>query len=292
VAGYLSRVRARDGSRAHGKTVETLHLPLPSSAGYVFLRRADMEKLELRALAAFLFVGARPTGQHVYGRELCERFDWSQSTANKWVGQLVSAGLVARIQRQTADGRWDGHVYALTENRAARPIEEPAPTRSTATIDRNDFNSSAPSHLVDHDAAGQVKSQLGGISSWLLSPESGYGAAARMWRKALRDAIGDDRLAYMPSKMLHDDLCAATAHKIGPTLLSPEGLDGYRLLVCALCNIEGYEVRHAHEHLLAMLANQIGADPAARIHSWVYLIKSTFRYVDGLPAPGPIRLRA
>jgi hypothetical protein len=283
-AGYLQRDRARDGSSSHGKIVETIKLPLIKS-GYVFIRRVEMEALDLRALAAFLFVAARPTGQHAYGRELSERFGWVSSTSMKWLGKVIEAGLVTRVQRQRLNGQMDGCVYAITDNRGARPPvllpnQPDTAMAATSTIGAND-QMATPSY--------------GGLADWLTSSHSRSGEMARNWRAAIVDAVEDERLSDMKSAMLTDDLLTATVHRVSPKLLSPDGLQGYRWLVCGWSELAALDLPAAHQYLLALLSNKIGEVPGEWINSWVYLVKSTFQALElegHMPRhPGPIRYR-
>jgi hypothetical protein len=278
-AGYLDRRRARDGTKEHGRTVESLNLP-DAPTSYVFMRRSDMETLGLRALAAFLFVAARPTGQHAYGRELSERFGWAPSTSMKWLAELLTAELIVRLQRKNSLGQMDGCVYAVTENRAARPDFEKAKQSNTTPLDK---------------PKSKPNGAYGGLSDWLASTACRDGQAAQTWSQAIHAVKQDERLAHIDPTVVRQDLETATAHRIAPALLTTEGLLAYSWLVCALSDITDSDIRIAHENLLGVLALKIGQKPTAHISSWVYLIKTMFRSLsvtdgEALPSAGSVRL--
>jgi hypothetical protein len=113
--GFIKRWQpAKKGSK-FAFARDELCLP-PAGQSYRHVRRQWFTgQYSLRALAVLLFVRAgTERGQRTFSREISERFEWSAPTTQAAVAELVSAGLMERIERRAGAGRFAGVCYRHT----------------------------------------------------------------------------------------------------------------------------------------------------------------------------------
>ncbi len=308
-AGYINRSRARDGTTRHGRIIETFQLP-PVTTGYAFLMRTDITALPLKSVAALAYMCARPQGQHVYVRELCGRFGWRPMTARKWLRELIDGGFVQGTVRRDADGRLNGMTYAVLGNRGARtgtprhaPPDDvfqddgcqddektPAYKDSSSTLHSTSTSNtlvtsacpSATAEGEEEDVTGEERRSAcrnSGLLEWADQDQSTYGSAGQVWIDMLREvAVSIEGVAHDP-RYLTERLNSASSGRIKQTLISPEGLADFHLLVETFAAINDYSPREALEELLHQIDRSIGTKPHAQLNSWHYLIILNLKYL-------------
>lgn len=136
--GILQRFQPRstDGSGHHARVVERLTVDRESDEPYVRVSLELIETVKVTVAGVYAFVAARPKGQHVFAREVSQRFGWSSNgnqTAVRHLSALVHAGYMKRLQIRQS-GRIAGMAYAVKSPEAeCLPVVEVSARKKVAS---------------------------------------------------------------------------------------------------------------------------------------------------------------
>ena len=118
--GLIKRWQPAPKGTKYSFALDELCLP-PAMQSYKHVRREWFAgQFSLRALALLLFIGAGTgRGPYTFAREISQRFGWSRPTIQAAIAELLSAGLIERIERRAGGGRFAGVCYGRA--RLGRP---------------------------------------------------------------------------------------------------------------------------------------------------------------------------
>ena len=255
---YLTRRQASDGTARHRRIVETLNLGDPSG-GYVFAFRNELEALDTRAVGVFCFVAARPFGQHVFSREVADRFDWTPATVAKWLKALIECGMIVREIRRDNTGRHVGTVYCAPLPQNMRDQEENPHT----TFPHTSFSVDTAAARDPEPASGD-----GGVRSWLKRLGDGNPRADR-WREAIACAehqiapCGDVECDHLRRQLHH-----ITDGRISRKLLTPTALHGFQVVVAAIARVAELELKDAHDFCCQYIMDRSRKQKHFALNSW------------------------
>ncbi len=213
----------------------------------------------VKLTGVYLFVAARPPGQHVYLREAAARFGKEEQTASKWLAKLDRLGWIERKQFRGANGGYNGVGYCASPS---RPSDRTArPPSGSGTLAAGLDGSFGALNWIDHIP--------------------GEGSRIEWWRQGLQD---DERLEWcfeeVSDAAIKDALLQATGGRLHPDLLSAGGLQGLRMLMGAVSFVTDTSPSTALDIISDAIRKRF-QDPNRWLSSWAYVGKTLFGLIDG-----------
>lgn len=293
------------------------------STNYTWVWQKLILELKPFPLSIYLFLLTYPTP--VFIREIVERFDCNETTAQKWLTYLIHHKLVVGTSARDK-GRITGYLYRAVElnqrevetwsltagiptrkkqdgklpdgklPETSRPVGKKKVTYKGTSLHLNlpsthnrPMNPSAASDDARSRRGAKNPKPTGskpiaadgGARDWILTYEDKDPDLYELWSDSL---FGDDYLSqgyHLSEQCLLFALDRATGGQISRALISKEGLDGFRCLVCATAVIAEVDPREALAYVIELITTRFADGKWIRLNSWGVIGPNLAREIRG-----------